>query len=263
MIQRCIYCGNVSSQLTDEHIIPFGLGGSIVLEKSSCVDCNKVTSLLEQHILRGHWLGIRRKLNTGSRRKSKGPTSLQANLLRSNGINIFGKVPIDECNFCLIFSFFRPEELDVVIESGIKPFAKSINYVVLGPGPSIFYDSNGKQIQLKPDDKIDFLISEFTASGMLRFLAKIAHSFVISERGANACAKFYLNQIILGDDKHAMRYIGNASEIAQGIQLPRVDKFHSIQIVEKGKYLTVLIQLFSLPQFNALPIYEVVVGEIH
>lgn len=263
MIQRCIYCGNVTSQLTDEHIIPFGLGGFLILEKASCLDCNKITSLLEQHILRGHWLGIRRNLNTGSRRKKGGATSLQAYLLRHDGAKVLGKVPIAECNFCLVYSFFRPEVLDVVIETGIKPFAKNCNYLVLGPGPSIFYDGNGRFVQLRPSDKVEFLISEFTASGMLRFLAKIAHSFVIKERGENACAKFYLNEIILGNDEHAMKFIGNASEIAQGIRLPRIDRFHSIQIVDKGMHLTALIQLFSLPQLDALPIYEVVVGEKH
>lgn len=37
-VNVCIYCGGTGA-LSDEHIIPFGLGGRWVLPKASCAEC--------------------------------------------------------------------------------------------------------------------------------------------------------------------------------------------------------------------------------
>jgi hypothetical protein len=76
----CIYCGNPffstrsTGRPTDEHIIPQGLGGSLVLEDASCADCaniiNKFEGDIQNNLLfeaRKH-LGVKGK-NRG-RRKS-------------------------------------------------------------------------------------------------------------------------------------------------------------------------------------------------
>ncbi len=55
VVNKCIYCGSAVN-LTDEHIVPFGLEGVTQLKKASCLCCNKITSPLEAHVL-GHYLG--------------------------------------------------------------------------------------------------------------------------------------------------------------------------------------------------------------
>jgi HNH endonuclease len=35
----CIYCGTTGVKLTDEHIVPYSLGGSHVLRDASCLQC--------------------------------------------------------------------------------------------------------------------------------------------------------------------------------------------------------------------------------
>jgi hypothetical protein len=70
---RCIYCGNThyrekdSRKLGEEHVIPEGLGGTLILEEAACEDCERRINAFEQPILktvlyapRVH-LGIRRK----------------------------------------------------------------------------------------------------------------------------------------------------------------------------------------------------------
>ncbi|WP_217539485.1 HNH endonuclease, partial [Stenotrophomonas sp. GbtcB23] len=42
-----IYCGATDGRLTEEHIIPKGLGGTLVLPQASCDDCAAITSLFE------------------------------------------------------------------------------------------------------------------------------------------------------------------------------------------------------------------------
>jgi hypothetical protein len=51
----CIYCGTQADQteakeLSDEHIIPYALGGNLVLPKASCDRCAKETHAFEGHL---------------------------------------------------------------------------------------------------------------------------------------------------------------------------------------------------------------------
>jgi len=43
-ILRCLYCGAATESLIDEHAIPHGLGGHLILPKASCTACQKITS---------------------------------------------------------------------------------------------------------------------------------------------------------------------------------------------------------------------------
>ncbi len=42
-VGRCIFCGSEKGTMDDEHIIPFFLGGRLVLPNASCKDCAKKT----------------------------------------------------------------------------------------------------------------------------------------------------------------------------------------------------------------------------
>ena len=260
---NCIYCNSGVEKLTDEHIIPLGLGGRTILKEASCIECNKVTSKFELYILRGHWLGIRNKLKTGTRHKNKPLPPLPANLIMSDGLKILGTVSVEDCIFQLVFSLFEPEVIAVPIEGGIKPYARQIGMVMIGVGgPQNFKTKDGRVLKVFHGQQIEYLLHEFTADNFFRFLSKIAHAYVIKERGSNACTEFYLPEIILGNTKDAMKYIGNAPDTAQGIRINRIDNFHSLQLLEYKDFLTVLIQLFNIPQHDVQPIYQVVVGKL-
>lgn len=64
----CIYCG-ASEDLRDEHIVPYGLGGNLVLPKSSCGACADITSKFERSVLRGSFWPVRVFREIQSRRK--------------------------------------------------------------------------------------------------------------------------------------------------------------------------------------------------
>lgn len=68
-VRECIYCGSEEQNLTDEHIIPFGLGGKLVLPKSSCKSCAKITSQFEMESQRAHYGGLRALFGFPSRKK--------------------------------------------------------------------------------------------------------------------------------------------------------------------------------------------------
>src|SRR5713101_4899144 len=60
-IGQCIYCGDKTSPLSREHVLPKGLDGAnsprdfhdaLVLRHASCESCRKQTQILEQDVLR-------------------------------------------------------------------------------------------------------------------------------------------------------------------------------------------------------------------
>src|SRR5579872_2409342 len=63
-IGRCIYCGTVEDELTEEHITPHGLGGRLTLLRASCQPCSRVTGRFERAVLRTMWFAARAAMNT-------------------------------------------------------------------------------------------------------------------------------------------------------------------------------------------------------
>jgi len=65
----CIYCGVTDIDLTDEHIVPYSLGGSHVLRAASCLRCADMTKKFEQKVARDLWGDARTSFNAPTRRK--------------------------------------------------------------------------------------------------------------------------------------------------------------------------------------------------
>ncbi|WP_352916466.1 HNH endonuclease [Mesorhizobium sp. M1143] len=70
-VGRCIYCDREPPQirLTEEHIIPKGLGGNLILPGSSCERCAAITGRFEQRLLRDTFRFARGALGIFSGRK--------------------------------------------------------------------------------------------------------------------------------------------------------------------------------------------------
>src|ERR1700726_1460580 len=86
-IGRCIYCGATSDEveLTREHIVPFALGGTYVLEQASCADCQYHTKHIEQNVLRP-MLGMARvRLGLPTRNKKERAAPFRAKIERDEG----------------------------------------------------------------------------------------------------------------------------------------------------------------------------------
>ena len=65
----CIYCGGTDVRLTDEHIVPYSLGGAHVLREASCLRCANITKRFEQRVARDLWGDARTAFNAPTRRK--------------------------------------------------------------------------------------------------------------------------------------------------------------------------------------------------
>ena len=84
VVGRCIYCGS-TKDLSDEHIIPYGLGGKSVLEKASCKRCASITSQFEKEVLRETYFEFRNSMNFPTRNKQNRPESILINVETNDG----------------------------------------------------------------------------------------------------------------------------------------------------------------------------------
>jgi hypothetical protein len=73
----CIYCGATDLELTDEHVVPFSLGGAHIIVDGSCLDCADVTKRFEQDVAREMWGDARISYDAPSRRKKQRKTHIR------------------------------------------------------------------------------------------------------------------------------------------------------------------------------------------
>lgn len=67
----CIYCNAKDVDLTDEHILPYFIGGFHIINDASCKECAKITTRFERDVAKGLWGDARTAYNAPSRRKKK------------------------------------------------------------------------------------------------------------------------------------------------------------------------------------------------
>lgn len=109
---KCIYCDAVDG-LTDEHIVPFGLGGTLILPESSCARCAAETSRIERAILRGELRPVRVFRALQSRRKHKGAPSSYPLIIVRGGVEETVELPLEQYPILVPFPDFEPPRLAV------------------------------------------------------------------------------------------------------------------------------------------------------
>lgn len=91
----CIYCGS-TDQLSDEHIVPFSLGGNWVLPKASCGRCSRITQKIEQICTSeryGMFYSLRVALQLQSRSSSTTKTSRRALIVNDDDTTLVRDFP--------------------------------------------------------------------------------------------------------------------------------------------------------------------------
>ena len=172
---RCIYCGTTEGRLTDEHIIPEGLAGNLILPKASCDGCQKVTTSIEGFVLREMFGAARAHMLIPFKRKRRPKgriTSLPVNTISEDGIQTTRFIPVDEHPFWLtMYRLAPPRAL-----TG-EPFSNQ--FVVQFPGISAMDVTTAERAKkfgpsLTVPTKLSF-------DRLCLFLAKIGHSLACAD----------------------------------------------------------------------------------
>ena len=250
-VGKCIYCGSTTG-LTDEHVVPYGLGGNLVLPKSSCKECARITSKFELAVLRGSMRPARICRNIQSRKKHKNALSLYSVDIESGGVARTIEVPLKDYPILVTFPIF---EVPGFLQG--KEETRGINMtgfitINFGANPEkLLKKYNGSKIVVKPsnDKPVDFA----------RIIAKIAFSMAVATNafeGEDYSNSFVLPSI-LGTKDDIGQWVGTITD-------PIVSSKHHLHRIlihrdtEKG-LLVGDVQIFS---DSETPRYGVILAEI-
>lgn len=255
-IGKCIYCESCSD-LSDEHVIPYGLGGSIILGKASCKRCAHETMRIEDRLLRKHWWPHRQILGLQSRTPATDVRDVPISLIQGNGTRISGFLPIKQQTISISMHFPPPGILTGRIVDG-PPVSSGISLKMLGNTPTQAI-IDGKIRPILSFEKIEIPIN-YNADDLCRFLAKVAHGYIIYKRGMENFDRYLLPKYILGKSQGIQNVVGESSSLIANKKLPG-SQVHALMERKNGDHLTVYIQLFR-DLGDPPPIYEVVVSRL-
>jgi hypothetical protein len=244
----CIYCG-AQDNLTDEHVIPFGLNGNIILPQASCQECNKITSRFERRVLKEDLKDLRAGLSFNTRRPQNIPKNVPL-LVTTAGRENTVQVPPAESMLALILPSFDPPGYPLGRESKTGIHLRGFVHIQFGAHPQELLNRHSVE-KVGTWKRVD-------AAAFARMLAKIAYCTVVAELGFDAIARNYVLPAIRGDSDDLGSWIGTIDNLTPPTP---ADVQHSVifGIMEKGDehLLYAGVKLFSNTQ---APAYLVILG---
>jgi hypothetical protein len=261
-VWRCIYCGKTKQEtnLTREHIIPFGFAGSLILPRASCLACADITKKFEQFLQRDMYGLLRAHLNLPTRRPDERPKTWPLTFYRgadqTNTETI--DIPVEEYPYM----FAMP----VLPQPGLLEGKKDLGgWAWLRIADSPIGKDRGDQLvrrlRRSANETIGFLLSTDVHLGVLaKSFSKIAHGYAVAKYGYDGFDHF-LPDLILGKKDNAADLFGNCAQL--DLSIGDGKDMHEIFLVpvfiEGETLLVAQVQLFA--RYHA-PTFQVVVGKL-
>jgi hypothetical protein len=257
-VGRCIYCEATTptdgaDRFSDEHIIPLGLGGNLVLPEASCAKCQKtINKQIETPILRHEWGGLRDKRGFPTRNKKDRVGRTHVPVTGVDGSEIL--IPLhDHSTPVPLYRFDEPRVLSM----------KSLPTLDHHWTMSILSSREESQAMHEKFPKWNKQHRLRARPHLFaRMLAKIAHGYAIAEYGLSKLGTFapLAPGVIRGISGDWTQIVGGTMEIPPPV--PGGNHITNLMIVPATAdcaYLICEVRLFSQ---NSTPLYRVVVGRI-
>jgi len=258
---QCIYCGKRSSEvtLTDEHIVPYSLGGTNVLQKASCRGCASITSGLELHLARNIFGHHRVHANVATRNRKNRPSVLPSTFQIGATSPQKLEFPIkDHPYFTMLPVWGLPGML-----TGATPAADfgttelhRFEFV-----PKHFR----KLLKLSNTDTLSFLLEvKMDQDQFARAVAKIAYCEAIARFGLNGFERTTIVDFILGRYPFSQFLVGGTPQEVDPPMPKKVD--HAILLIdapqETGSIVIGQVRLFANTgtSTHGMPWYLVILG---
>lgn len=244
----CIYCGRAELRLTDEHVLPYSIGGHHVIEEASCDDCAKITSKFELDVTRELWGDARIAFNAPSRRKKKRPPYIEVR--DANNPSKTLQVPVNEYPAAMVFYRMHsagildgfPENLDS---------SKQWEFTTICDRQKI--DRYVEKYGQEPTAKFRHVPDSFA-----RLLAKVAYGQVLCSLDPDDFRPICL-PYILGEKKNPSHVVGGRwsyPDIQPGIGYEL--RTNCVNFLDK---LLIVVEIQFLPNCQT-PVYHVLVGDV-
>ena len=257
---ECIYCGTPATEakLTDEHIIPFSLGGTAILLKASCACCAKITSKLELHLARTIFGHHRIHANVATRNPKERPSVLPTTIKVGENPAQEMELPIaDHPYFTLLPVWKAPGML-----TGAPPTA---DFGTEELHRFEFVPAHFRELlSLNENDILNFEIPiKLDLNQFSRALAKIAYCMAICRYGLKGFERTTITEFVRGKYPFAPFLVGSTTK-AVAPPMPNID--HAIGLTEfpvAGRNTVIaFVRLFAKTgtTTQGMPYYTVVIG---
>ncbi len=198
---ECVYCG-ATDDLSDEHIVPFALGGNIILPDASCPHCAKITSLFERRVLRGFMHRARTTGKFPTRRPRERPTTHVVTLLR-DGTPIETEVPAEQEPGLLQLPLLAPPQFFSGVATTHGVIIRGIETLYFGIDPKEFTKAKGAS-GLRQTDNLD-------VTSFARMIAKIGYCYICATLGIPPRDEVSVLPFILGMRDDGGQWVGSVN----------------------------------------------------
>jgi hypothetical protein len=251
-MHACVYCGTICV-LSDEHIVPAGLGGDQILREASCGDCADATSKLEQRVLRlGFGLRLARShLKIGKRRPKE---RLTEGLVETEheGERFAQTLPIAEHPIPISLPLFCPPTIRAAPLEGQQVKIRGYHQYVLGAAATEVLAKLGT-------DRAFMKVRNYDAA-FARMIGKIALCSWLAEFGRDTLSESWLPAMILGERGGIGRAVGGLDYALRGMEnAPCLHSVHlSVRQADEVELAIARVQLFL--EFTPSVTYGVNIG---
>src|ERR1035437_1283626 len=253
----CIYCGS-KENLSDEHIVPYALGGRWILPQASCAGCSAITKTFEQTCLRTILGLLRMYFGFPTRRRKERPKTLRLKV-KYNLEGDWSEVDYSQKDYPFLITFPHynlPNEISGVVADGVRN-SSARTFWIRGANLGQNIQTRLEQICQQLQVAAVMPTANFHTHEFCLMLAKIAHAFAAAELGVHAFQPFVTNMILNTDTSNAARCIGGlvaAEPLSKNLHEVSFDSKVSIN----PEIIAVRIRLLAV--FEA-PTYYVAVGK--
>jgi hypothetical protein len=205
-ISSCIYCSS-SNRLSDEHIVPYSLGGSLTLKDASCENCSDITKKFEQICARNMFGSFRTVNRLPTRRKHQRPNELELLVEGPSGKQTIKVLVADHPGVPASLPLLPPPGMRVGPTKQLpQPDTAvwlSLTQINRAKAKKIADSTGAIDLSVKKPE-VDLL-------AFMRLLAKVAHGAVHAMFHASGFVPF-LPDYILGKDPHLPFVVGGATQ---------------------------------------------------
>jgi hypothetical protein len=245
-VGRCIYCDKTEGKLTEEHISPFALNGCITLLNASCVECAKITSQIELHVLRHMWGAARAEMGYRTRHK-KGAEELYHLTVIREGIKSIREVPLKDALKIIELPIFKaPAAIDGQTYSDHIEVISRDQFVLV----------EQREYLAKRLGVDEVCLPECDSDIFARFVAKCSYGYAIERYGIEAFESIYIRSAILGITKDIGLWVGSPN--TRELPVRKTPMSGGFRILPDND---VLVRIKFFPRFDGAE-YVTVVGKM-
>ena len=267
-VGRCIYCDATESSdgspLSEEHIIPRGMGGRLILPSASCDACRDTTSLFELRFQREMYAATRAYWNLYDRQKAGRPTVFDVYF---NDRTQRQSVPLDEYPYLLQMPLLDSPGMLAGRPVNPREFPNLLESERLWTWAAPEAEERAQALLEKYGTASIAATQRIYLTDFFKLIAKIAHGFCIATKGYSPHVHYLLRGLIKAPDgcvTDGATYLVGAAAKPDGtpVRAAAPEKIYDLsQLVYTRpnlmeQIIAVRVQLFAM---LGSPIYEAVV----